>query len=93
MLTPYCRNDIVRMSIIIGVVAITAPHLHPSASVIVAVSVIGMLSAITDYRMHQLPSAYTVAMVLRTLFGVRCTIALSAMSLEVLFEVFASSFA
>lgn len=92
-LTPYRRNGIVWTSAIIGVIAIIASHLRPSAPAIVAVSMIGVLSAITDYRTHRLPNAYTAAMALGVLFGVGCTIALSATPLRVLFEVFAGLFA
>lgn len=92
-LTPYSRNGIVWTSAIIGVIAIIASHLRPSAPAIVAVSMIGVLSAITDYRTHRLPNAYTAAMALGVLFGVGCTIALSATPLRVLLEVFAGLFA
>ena len=69
-LTPYRRNGIVWTSAIIGVIAIIASHLRPSAPAIVAVSMIGVLSAITDYRTHRLPNAYTAAMALGVLFEV-----------------------
>lgn len=76
-LTPYRRNGIVWTSAIIGLIAIIASHLRPSAPAIVAVSMIGVLSAITDYRTHRLPNAYSAAMALGVLFGAGCTIAVS----------------
>lgn len=73
-LTPYKRNGIVWTSAIIGVLAIVASHLRPTAPAIVAVSMIGVLSAITDARTHRLPNAYTAAMALGVAFG--CAVAI-----------------
>ncbi len=76
-LTPYKRNGIVWTSAIIGIITIVASHLRSSAPAIVAVAMIGALSALTDARTHRLPNAYTAAMGLGVAFGAGCAVAAS----------------
>lgn len=67
--TPLARNSVVWPSAIIGLVTIVLALQMPNASGVVAVAMIGLISAITDWRTHHLPNAYTAMMALGVLLG------------------------
>lgn len=68
-LTPLARTAVVWPAAIIGVVTIVLALQRPNASGVVAVAMIGLISAITDWRTHRLPNAYTAMMGAGVLLG------------------------
>ena len=60
--TPLTRNAIVWSAAIVGAVFFVAAQMRPGMPAVMAVAMIGALSAYVDAHTHRLPNAYTAAM-------------------------------
>ena len=68
--TPLTRNAIVWSAAIVGAVFFVAAQMRPGMPSVMAVAMIGALSAYVDAHTHRLPNAYTAAMAIGVAAGV-----------------------
>ena len=68
--TPLTRNAIVWSAAIVGAVFFVAAQMRPGMPAVMAVAMIGALSAYVDAHTHRLPNAYTAAMAIGVAAGV-----------------------
>lgn len=85
-LTPLRRTPIVWAAGLIGLLTLVVSIQRPASPAIVAVAMIGCISAYIDARTHRLPNAYTAAMDV----GVGVGVATAALTAESLIDLGAS---